>query len=1001
NPQGTLRQRNILTPAAALGKFTYSPSASPASLPAYETCTAPGAGQTCTADLFALAASKGFTPTPDSLMQKVLAEMSTASAAPGVTFGASNNPNQQLLLFNSNAASTQYYPDVRLDYTINPTNSLEFDYHYSHYNAQPDLLNNADQTFPVAPFSANVGAQISNRSLLALAWRTQLSPSITNELRVGGNSAPVWFGQGENPAIYPTFTSSLGSVQVRPVLPGNSLFSNPFLNFNIQSRNTALAQLTDTMNWLRGNHTFSFGTNVTGIRLKEVFSGEPVATVGLGLNSNDPANGAFTNGASGTLPNSGSSDLSLAQTLYGELAGRITSFNQTVNVNPQKRAYQPNFSQFNQVSQREMGVFFTDTWHLTPRLTFNYGLRWEWEGTPTDDLNEYYVANGNLGIAGLYGVSGIGNLFKPGTLTGTPTTFSNDKGASFYPSYKNAYAPSIGLAWSPQIGPNWLQALFGSNGSTVFRGGYSIAYDREGLNLFTGQAPANPGLTNNGFLTASVASGAAGSGQFQAGTLQFQSQNLGTVGQEQSLPFGSNFNINPTFGDQVNAYDPNLKEPIIQSWSLGIQRQIGRDTALEIRYVGNHGTREWRILDLNEANIFENGFLSEFNGALNNFNICSKNTGNACTTAQTGAGVAKPTSSSFANWGLAGQVPLPIMTGAFQGLATQDPSKPGFNNFSSGTFINELTSGLAGSFANTLGTNSSDVANIAAAGLAPNLFTVNPGALGGAFLMTDPNQSTYNGLQVELRRRMAGGLQMDANYTYSHTLGTGALQTIRNIGGDKAPGGSDLRHTFRVENLYELPFGSGRHWKTGQEWVNNVFGGWDWDGILRWQSGGLIGLTSGNGGTVNGNDGGVQLNGIDVGQVASLLGVSQQTNSKGAGQVFFAPNSLLGAGQQRSNAAVLQSCATAGAFCQRPYVYGPNFFKADWALVKNLNLTERFKLELRASVLDAFNNINFQNPASGSLQSTSFMRITTAYSDFNSSQDPGGRVIELQARISF
>ncbi|MGH9482269.1 MAG: carboxypeptidase-like regulatory domain-containing protein, partial [Terriglobales bacterium] len=499
NPQGTLRQRTVLTTAAQGGLFTYSPNSAQGASPGTGvTCTA-GANQTCTANLFTIAGTAGVNNnTLDTLMQTILSEEGKAVTAPGVTLGASNNPNNQLLLFNSNSSSKQIYPDVRLDYTINAANSLEFDYHYSYYNAQPDLLNNADATFPVAPFNANRGAQLSDRSLLAVAWRSQLSSTMTNELRVGGNSAPVWFGQGETPGIYPTITSNLGSIALRPTLPSNSLFNSPFLSFNPNSRNTALAQLTDTLSWLHGNHSMSFGTNLTGVRFKQARSGQVVATAGLGLNSNDPASAAFT---PGTLPGVGSNDLSLAQTLYGELAGRVTSFSQTVNVNPNTRAYAPGFNNLEQVSQREAGVFFTDSWHMMSNLTFNYGLRWEWEGTPTDDLNEFSVANGALGIPGLYGVSGVGNLFMPGTLTGTPTTFSNDRGQSFYPSYKKDFAPSVGLSWTPNVEQGWLHSLFGSNGQTVLRAGYSIAYDREGLNFFTSQVPANPGFTNNGFLT--------------------------------------------------------------------------------------------------------------------------------------------------------------------------------------------------------------------------------------------------------------------------------------------------------------------------------------------------------------------------------------------------------------------------------------------------------------------------------------------------------------------
>ncbi|HEY7856503.1 MAG TPA: carboxypeptidase-like regulatory domain-containing protein, partial [Terriglobales bacterium] len=202
NPQGTLRQRTILTPAAQSGLFTYTPGAAQANAPsAWEACNGTGINQgqaagTCTANLLQMAgANGGFTSTPDTLVQSFLTQQHAALTAPGVTVGASQNPNNQLLLFNSNSVSKQWYPDVRLDYTINKTNSLEFDYHYSYYNAQPDLLNNADATFPVAPFAGNAGAQLSDRSLMAVAWRSQITPTMNNEIRVGGNSAPVWFGQ--------------------------------------------------------------------------------------------------------------------------------------------------------------------------------------------------------------------------------------------------------------------------------------------------------------------------------------------------------------------------------------------------------------------------------------------------------------------------------------------------------------------------------------------------------------------------------------------------------------------------------------------------------------------------------------------------------------------------------------------------------------------------------------------------------------------------------------
>jgi len=1007
NPQAQARTRQILTTTgvapSAQGFFTYSPTKPQANAPMPGVAcngtvngNANNSGQpagTCTADLMGIMGAQGFTSTVDSIEASMASLVAKAQSAPGVTVGAQTNFNTTALNFNAQAASHRKYPDLRLDYNINSKNSLEYDYHYAHYTDGPDVLNNADATFPVAPFNANVGAQISNRNLMALAWRYQITPTINNELRVGGQSSPLWFGQGENNTIYPTLkvTTVAGVTSNILMRPGvSSLQSQPFLNFSPGGRNTALGQVNETLSWLKGNHSMSMGGTFTDVRFKDDNSGEQVAAVGVGLSGSDPAFAAFP-GLSGIS----SSDLSTAENLYGSLAGRVTSFKQTINANPFVGAYQSNFNLFDQVSQREFGVFFSDSWHVSPSLTFNYGLRWEYEGVPTDDLNEYSVPVG--GAAGVYGVSGYGNLFQPGVQPGNVTSFVNDKGQTFYAPYKKSFAPSVGLAWTPGGRSGWLGKLFGNAGDSVLRAGYGIAYDRQGLSDFTGFAPTNPGVSNNAFLNAAAASSVAaapGTGLFTAGSIQLQGANFTQAAQEETVPFRSPIPINSAFGDQVNAYAPGLAQPMVQSWSVGFQRQLDRNTALEIRYIGNHATRQWTSngLNIDESNIFENGFLTEFNNAASNLSICEANA--------TACKAAGGSSTSFANNGLTGQVAVPILTAAFTGSKTGPQNNA---NFHSGTFDTDLQSGLAGSFANSLSSTSnlSFWQNLVNAGFPSNFWQANPNSTGGAFLLTDLNQSTYNGLQVELRRRMASGLQFDANYTYSHSLGTGSLITLRNYAASKAPSGSDLRHVFKFESLYQLPFGPGHNLKSSMGWVNTLIGGWAWDGITRWQSGDLITLTGGAGGTVNRNDGGVQFTGTTTDQtIAGLIGLSQQTNSSGKGTVFFAPNSLLGAGQQKANTAILAPCSTAGQFCEHPYLYGPNFFRADWSLVKETKLTEGTSLTIRADVLDAFNNINFSTP-SGNLSSTSFMRITSAYSDFTSTQDPGGRVIQLVARINF
>src|SRR5262249_54091617 len=147
----------------------------------------------------------------------------------------------------------------------------------------------------------------------------------------------------------------------------------------------------------------------------------------------------------------------------------------------------------------------------------------------------------------------------------------------------------------------------------------------------------------------------------------------------------------------------------VQSWTLSFQRELTRDTVLEVRYVGNHGTRLWRNINLNEINIFNNGFLSEFK------------------VAQANKGISLATT--------------PIIWTAYAGALDA-------------TANTQITQGQAGALANAIATNTTRMARLKTAGYAENLFQVNPTlGSGNANLLTNGGNTNYHGLQVEVRRR--------------------------------------------------------------------------------------------------------------------------------------------------------------------------------------------------------------------------------------------------------
>lgn len=1016
-PQSLSVQPSILTPQAAAGIYTYEPVdangnySAPATTPSWVTCN--NAAQTCSANLLQMAAANGNPSTIDAKMQSYLTAIESASTATGVSV-LPNNLYSETLSFLDKGSNARHFPDARIDWDVTPRNHLEFDEHYSTWFGTPDFLNGAEATLPVAPFSSNQGGQNGWRSLTVAAWRITIGNSASNELRAGLEDGPTGFFIGENLGIYPTLSTNLGSTTVVPSLFGG-LVSEPFLQALPSARNYALGQVNDTLSVTKGTHNMSFGVDTTYNHADGMnnFNSTQAGTIALGLDSSAPSAAMFT-GTS--LPNIGQSDLGNAEQLYGSLLGFITSYSASVAINPKTQQYQTGINQMTALRQFEMGVFAADSWRIRPSVTVNYGLRWEYSGPPWDANNDFYQVAG--GYNGLFGLSGVGNLFRPGTLTGGATSYINDAGHSWYNRDLHDFAPSIGVAWQPGFDNSFMKSIFGGSGRSVIRAGYSIAYTREGLNNWESLAAGNPGLVASQFANSS-AQFAPQSATLAGGALSGVLQN--------PTSFQQSFNINPLDFDAANVFDPNLRTPMVQSYSIGIQRELGQNMALEIRYQGNHGTRLWRQYNVNEVNIFENGFLSEFNNAKNNMSVCQANAA-ACMSAQTAAGITSPTANSFANWGLTGQQNLPILTAAFTGsnnanaAAGANCNNQCSNLFENGGFVSDLNNGLAGSLANSLATGSglSYYQNLVGAGLPSNFWVVNPTVEGGgAFLLDNGGASHYNALIVDFRQRISKGLMFDFGYTYSHTLSNEAFSadqggtdtsanfanyfTLRDPGLDWTEAPFDVRHQFKSQVIYQLPLGPGHRMTTSNGAFNRVIGGWEIALLTRASAGRPTFIEGGLGGTVNQYDGGVVLNGITTSQLQSDTGVEHQP-----GEVFWFPQTLI-TSSGRANPSFASPCTTAGSFCQTSIdITGPRFFRADWSLSKHTKITERVELELRVDLLNAFNNPDFYyggsastSPGTKTLESTTFGRITSAYQDISTTDDPGGRILQLVGRINF
>jgi outer membrane receptor protein involved in Fe transport len=197
--------------------------------------------------------------------------------------------------------------------------------------------------------------------------------------------------------------------------------------------------------------------------------------------------------------------------------------------------------------QNSHGLYVQDGFRVSPRLTLNYGLRWDYFGV-TGEKNDLFYA------------------FDPANGGDTVPT------GQLYGKDFNNFAPRFGFAYD----------LTGQ-GKTVVRGGWGLFYDAFSQDIFLGHLPWNcifcpgpayAGLGPSALLSGSVTGAALASGQ----------------------PVYSGFGPEGDFF----SVDPHMRTPYVQNFNLNIQQQLGSKAVLQVGYVGSKGTKLFQFLDINQ-----------------------------------------------------------------------------------------------------------------------------------------------------------------------------------------------------------------------------------------------------------------------------------------------------------------------------------------------------------------------------------------------------------------
>ena len=985
---------SYLTPTAASGVFTYNEGGVVKTINLLQLAAA--------ADPSLPAGDRQFATAVDPTLAKTYAlinQLTTAAGTLSSRIVTNNDYNRQNYNANVKAVNNRKFQTARIDYNLTEKHHLNFVWNYQTNDRTPDGLN---LEYAIIP---GTGTQLGSPALegqYGINWtgsiglRSVITPHITNELTAGIQGGANALGDGLSPADYGIWNGNLVAFGLATAGATGPYMTNPYNgNFtNYAPRSTPVYQINDNVSWLKGKHLFNFGGNFTQVNAWDASANSSLLnTVTLGQAAGDPDNtGATSLFTTNTIPGASSTQLSDAANLYAIITGRVSAITSSSVLGEQSKTYGANFA-VDRNHMREQAAYVQDTWRATAGLTVSVGLRWDRQGAVTN-LDNLYT---RPGYAGLYGVSGVGNLFQPGVMDGSAPVLS------LIPQGTGGFNPGVGH-FNPSVG---LAYRFSSRGAlhfltgddAVLRGGFSVSTIREGMGLLEGVWSGNAGRS----LTTSTSPGTTPT-LFPAGSVQFSDSSY-----PHQVPTTIDASFpNPSFplavqsGQSIEDYNPSIKPEYVESWTFGFQRPLGKNTVIEARYVGNHGVDLWSAVNLNEVDTVNNTFLQQFQQAQTNLAIA-----NGITVPQLLLPTTKLTVNNYGSTGLAGQAAVPLLTTAIGSNVDQ-------------TTITQLQEGLAGATANAIATNATRMAAIVKAGYPLNYFQVNPNNGGNSIEETNRNSSTYNSGQVEVRRRLAAGLQLDASYAFSKSLTDANTPTLRDWGGNKGPTTFDIRNGIKVTWIYQLPFGQGRSLLSGAHGVfGKIVSGWEIAGVGRVQSGTPINLVSGRD-TFNQNDGGVVLHNMTTKQLQNMMGLNftSQVNSSGVatGTAYYLPQSLVQntlaafniSGTFNPNAPYIGPCDTAGQICDQVFLYGPWFSKWDTSLVKRTQIKERLNLEFRAEALNVFNHPNIEVPGgastSGSINTTinsSFGQTTTAFRDLNNTNDPGARSLEFVIRLNF
>jgi hypothetical protein len=406
-------------------------------------------------------------------------------------------------------------------------------------------------------------------TLINVGYDRILTPTLINSLRIG-------FQRLQQPRVQQDNTT-IGSAYAG--LPGGPYFTQAGYANNLGLPNTAISgyatiggatnlpqnrwdnhyQIADTVTWSHGAHTFKAGVDLLLAKSTNV-----ITSSGRGAFSVSDANIASLNAKNGIAATSTTAAVAAAPHL-GSVGDSVADFllglTYTSTVGTTAGAVYLNFKGYD--------GFVQDDWKITPHLTLNLGVRYEYDGpvySPENTVSNFDLTTQTFQAAGV-----------------------NGNGNSLYNSDYNNAAPRVGFSWQP----------YGDD-KTVVKGAAGMFYNQPLLyNQFLTNGTQYPFRNVSTFTSAASTPTTPAVVNTISLATPFAVPNATTV-------------LQPcTSGSQATACSASLSPlniqthyatPYLTEWSLGVQQQITRGIVFETTYFGSKGTKLPLSITVNTIN---------------------------------------------------------------------------------------------------------------------------------------------------------------------------------------------------------------------------------------------------------------------------------------------------------------------------------------------------------------------------------------------------------------